>query len=216
VEDVYEEGLPNLDAFLRDLLVSLGETPYLHTIANVVHSFGVYFVLNMFDGVDESYETAIRPFVDYLKNFVSSRLRLTNLGWVVHDPNIHKANCQRRPILLQAPQGPKERKIDPIMQELSELESSVLGLPEPKQIQVPTRWQDEIMRIDADSPLDRQLEILNRMYRTSGSMQARNNFAYIAHRALHVIRNIPADSFGQSRLLTPLEIFHQIFPHQKR
>ena len=26
VEDVYEEGLPNLDAFLRDLLVSLGDT----------------------------------------------------------------------------------------------------------------------------------------------------------------------------------------------
>lgn len=217
VEDVYEEGLPNLDAFLRDLLMSVGETPYMKTIARVVHSFGVYFVLNMFDGVKESYETAVRPFVEYLTGYVSSKLHLTNLGWVVHDPVVHQANCQRRPILLQPPQvKKKERPVDPILQELSNLETAVLGLPKHEHFQPVEQWKDAIMDIDPVSPLDRQLDILNKMYTTQqGKLQVRNNFAYIAHRALHVMKNLPVDAYGQSRLYTPLEIFQQVFPDSR-
>lgn len=215
VEDVYEDGLPNLDAFLEDLLYSLGESPYLKTIVDVVHSFGVYFVLNMFDGVQESYETAVEPFGNYLRNFLSSKLRLTNLGWVVKDEEIHKANCDRRPILLHrtgedraAPEA-----IDPIMAELSSLESSILGLPVPQEERKKKpSLRDEILDIRVDAAVERQLEILNSMYQTEGSMQVRNNFAYITHRILYVLQNLPVESFGQSRLLTPLEIFHRIFP----
>ncbi len=100
VEDVYEPGLSNLDEFLEDLLQSLGDNPYLETISRVVHSFGVYFVLNMFDGVTESYDTAVAPFVKYLTENLSARLKLTNLGWVVKDDAVHEANCARKPILL--------------------------------------------------------------------------------------------------------------------
>lgn len=217
VEDVYEEGLPNLDAFLEDLLNSLGESPYLQTIVEVVHSFGVYFVLNMFDGVKESYETAIQPFGQYIRSGLSSKLRLTNLGWVVKDEAIHEANCARRPILLHSsgedPKAPPP--IDPIMQELASLESSILGLPAPRaSSRKKPNLQDEILNIRAEAAVDRQLEILNSMYRAEGSMQVRNNFAYITHRILHVLRSMPVESFGQSRLLTPLEIFHKIFPRR--
>lgn len=215
VEDVYEEGLPNLDAFLQDLLISLGNNPYLKTIANVVHSFGVYFVLNMFDGVEESYDTAVRPFAEYLKNGLSAHLKLTNLGWVIKDDAIHLANCGRRPILLQPP-GQKKAPVplDPVMQELAEIESSVFGLPEPKDVAPRScATPDELLNISDRSPLERQLEILNAMYRTEGSMQVRNNFAYITHRALHVVRSLPSDSFGQTQLLTPLEVFHKVFPN---
>ncbi len=215
VEDVYEPGLSNLDEFLDDLLLSLGDNPYLETISRVVHSFGVYFVLNMFDGVTESYETAVAPFVKYLTENLSARLKLTNLGWVVKDDAVHEANCARRPILLTNNRAGKKpvAAVDSIMKQLADLESSVLGLPEPV---VEEAVEDELMRIDQNSPLDRQLEILNTMYRTEGSLQVRNNFAYIAHRALHVVRRLPADSFGQSRLLTPLEIFHKVFPGTRR
>lgn len=216
VEDSYQEQLPNLDAFLRDLLESLGDNPYLHTIAEVVHSFGVYFVLNMFDGVEESFETAVEPFVSYLTRHVSAKLRLTNLGWVVSDPRIHKANCERRPILLQ-PVGPVRTAVpvDPIMRQLAALESSVTGLPNEHELAPPRTVEDAIRVIDPQAPLERQLEILHDMYRTEGALQVRNNFAYIAHRALHVIRSLPADSFGQSRLVTPLEIFDRLFPTRR-
>jgi flagellar biosynthesis protein FlhG len=211
VEDVYEESLPNLDAFLCDLVDSIGENPYLKAIAEVVHSFGVYFVLNMFNGVEESYEHAIRPFVDYLTSYVSSRLHLTNLGWVVHDPEIHQANCERRPVLLQPTVRPEQRPVDPVLAELAELESAVLGLPSRQAITTRSTWRDEIRNIDGNAPLQRQLEILHHMYRTGGRMQVRDNFAYIAHRAVHVIRTLPAETFGQSRLFTPLEMFQQLF-----
>ncbi len=214
VEDVYEDGLPNLDAFLEDLLMSLGNNPYLETIVNVVHSFGVYFVLNMFDGVEESYDTAVRPFVEYLKNDLSAHLKLTNLGWVIKDEAIHAANCGRRPILLQVPDQRKAPvPLDPVMRELANIESSVFGLPQPKDVvQRRAATPDELLNISERAPLERQLEILNTMYHTEGSMQVRNNFAYITHRVLHVVRSLPVDNFGQKQLLTPLEIFHKIFP----
>jgi len=215
VEDAYEERLPNLDAFLSDLLTSLGSNPYLEVIAEVLHSFGVYFVLNMFSGVEESYERAIRPFGEYLNNFVSSRLRLTNLGWVVEDPAIHEANCNRRPILLQRPTRPKERPVDKVLEELDELETSVLGLPRVTEPRRPKRWEDEILRINSTSTLDRQLEVLTRMYHTRGNMQVRDNFAYIAHRALHLMRNHASEAFGHPKLFTPFELFQQLFPNNR-
>jgi MinD-like ATPase involved in chromosome partitioning or flagellar assembly len=211
VEDIYQGRLPNLDSFLRDLIESIAENPYLLAIADVVYSFGVYFVLNMFNGVEESYETAIRPFGEYLNKYVSSRLGLTNLGWVVYDRKIHQANCERRPILLQPARKTNHRQVDPISRELAELESSILGLP--KRAAGPhQQWRDEIRNLNTEVQLQQQLDILRQMYRTSGEMTVRDNFAYIAHRATHVIRNLPADGFGQTRLFTPFEMFQQLFP----
>lgn len=219
VEDVYEDGLPNLDAFLDDLVASVGPTPYVKTIAEVVRSFGVYFVLNMFDGVVESYESAVRPFVEYLTRHVSSGMHVTNLGWVVMDDEIHRANCEKKPILLQPPPGRTTPAIDPVMRELAELESSLFGLPEPAAgARVPNAGapNPEVLRIDAASPLDRQLEILNEMYRSQGHKRVRNNFAYIAHRALHVANSLPPVLFGQPRLLTPVELAEQILSGSRR
>ncbi len=214
VEDVYQDELPNLDSFLCDLLGAMGEHRYLNAVAEVVHSFGVYFVLNMFDGVEESYETAIRPFVKYLTEHVSCKLHLTNLGWVVHDDAVHRANCERRPILLKPRPGTQARTQpqNQVMAELAELESSLLGLPSQADFVRPTTWRDEVLKIDARKPLQRQLEILNSMYKsTGGQVRVRDNFAYIVHRALHVTRNLPPASFGNPRLYTPLEIFQQLF-----
>ena len=210
VEDVYDESLPNLDTFLVDLHGALGDNPYLRAIAWVLRSFGVYFVLNMFDGVQESYETSIRPFVESLRRNVSGKLTLTNLGWVVQDPRIHEANCRRTPILLQQPEERRLDAPDPVRQELAALESAVLGLPAGRRERPRRVDPDELQRIDPSCTVDRQLEILERMYRDHGDRQVRENFAYIAHRALHVMRNLPPESFGLPRLYTPLEIFEQL------
>ncbi len=210
VEDVYDERLPNLDAFLVDLHAALGDNPYLQAIAWVLRSFGVYFVLNMFNGVEESYEAAIRPFVETLHRYVSGKLHLTNLGWVVQSPEIHRANCERVPVLLRGTGSRDASPSDPVRRELAELESSVLGIPVLRRDRVRPVEADELRRIDPSCTVERQLEILNRMYRDQGSQQVRENFAYIAHRALHVVRSLPADSFGLPRLFTPLEIFEQL------
>jgi flagellar biosynthesis protein FlhG len=212
VEDVYQEKLQNLDAFLHDLLGALGANRYVHAIANVVHSFGVYFVLNMFNGVDESFDDAVRPFVEYLTTHVSSRLHLTNLGWIVHDERIHRANCERRPILLNPPDRAVGPRIDPVLRELAELESSLTGLPTPRPPSGARALREAVLDVDPHAPLERQLEVLRAMYRSPGSTQVVHNFNYITHRALHAIRALPPDLFGQPRLRSPAEMVESLYP----
>ena len=216
VEDVYEERLPNLDVFLRDLLEALGENRFVHAIADVVHSFGVYFVLNMFSGIEESFEDAVRPFVESLTTHVSSRLRLTNLGWVVQDERIHRANCERRPILLNPPSTERHLTIDPVLRELASLESSLVGLPPPTEPVREPRLQEALLDIDAGAPLERELEVLRAMHRAPEPTQVVHNFSYIAHRALHVMQSLPPDAFGQARLVSPGEMMESMYPGLRR
>src|SRR5258708_36434990 len=90
---------------------SLGEHPILEAVAQTVEYFHVFYVLNLFNGVTEAFETAVKPFIENLIATVSERLVVTNLGWVVKSDAIHRANCERRPILLQPrPKPPAERR----------------------------------------------------------------------------------------------------------
>src|SRR5450759_5052368 len=49
VEDIYDESISNIDAFLVDLAQSLGESPILDLLRDTVEYFRVYYVLNMFN-----------------------------------------------------------------------------------------------------------------------------------------------------------------------
>lgn len=214
VEDVYEERLPNLDAFLDDLRQALGPSPHLRTIASVVQSFKVYFVLNMFNGIEESYETAVRPFIEYLTQSLSAHLGIVNLGWIVHDPEIHRANCARRPILLETssektPSAPPE---DSVLAQLEAIECLALGQPASPRPAASPELRDEIRELTEAAPLEHQLRILNAMYRVTGALQVRNNFAYIAHRVLHLIRDLPSGTFGQPRVLNPRALMDAMAP----
>lgn len=212
VEDVYVEELQNLDAFLVDLEHSLGNNPYLRPIREVIHGFGVYFVLNMFNGIEESWEAAVRPFVEHLHGHVSRRLTITNLGWIVQDPAVHRANCQGHPIILDAPRQPARRAGNPVLEELERLEASLLGLPTRDDFTPgEAAAHDAFAGLDGPDPFTAQLEVLNRMYSSRGATRVRDNFAYITHRALHLARDLPAEVFGQPRLMPPSAMLRHIF-----
>jgi len=200
VEDSYDESIPNLDAFLADLVDAFGETPLVQALADNVASFGVYFVLNLFDGVHESFEKAVAPFVRTLQRYVSAQLSIHNLGWIVTSPEVHQANCNRRPVVLR-PGGASAQ--DPIAAELERLEVAT-GAKSSRRSQ---RLVDYLLAIDRESSLVEQLEVLNAMHRDTSTHQVRDNFAYIARRALHLLDALPPERFGQRRLLTPLEVF---------
>ena len=213
VEDVYVEQLPNLDAFLLDLEQALGDNQYVNPIRKVIHGFGVYFVLNMFNGIEQSWETAVRPFISQLHQGVSTRLNITNLGWIVQDTEIHKANCRRRPILLDQGEKQLERQGNAVMDELERLEASLIGLPAAADFQ-PERGpeaHDSLANLGGVDPFTAQLEVLNRMYTSRGATRVRDNFAYITHRVLHLVRDLPAEVFGQPRLLPPSAMVHHVF-----
>jgi MinD-like ATPase involved in chromosome partitioning or flagellar assembly len=211
VEDVYEEGLANLDAFLVDLAASLGPHPVLDLVARTIEHFRVHYVLNAFNGVDEAFDTAVKPFVENLVSTVSERMTLTNLGWVVRSEEVHLGNCRRRPVLLSprdgapAPHPTKgERALDALIRETTGLS---LEPKKPKPVlPVPTRP-------DPESALARELDALNRMYHRKGNRDdPRDNFEYLTARAFHLLSQARPSEFGTPRLCGPAEILSSFFP----
>lgn len=211
VEDTYDESITNLDAFLVDLAHAFGDTPLLRTLAEIIESFTVFFVLNLFDGVKESFEGAIAPFVASVHRDVSAHLKMHNLGWVVASPEVHRSNCERVPLVLQsARETPVEPERDRITAELDELAISLGLAPKPKVKAQPPPLQDFLLSVDPQQALAEQLEILTAMHRSTAAMHVRDNFAYIVRRALHILGTAGPDHFGQRRLLTPIELFETL------
>src|SRR3954471_17221076 len=100
VEDVYDDSVANLDAFADDLAQNLGDHPITRTVQQTLDEFRVHYVLNLFNGVDDSFNTAVRPFIESLTQNVSARCGVTNLGWITPSDAIHPANCNKIPALL--------------------------------------------------------------------------------------------------------------------
>ena len=96
VEDVYDESVHNLDAFVHDLHHALGDHPVVKFVADAVDSFVVHYVLNMFNGIRESYETAVRPFVGALAS---------GKGLVPREPVLDKESRRRAIWWRHVPQG---------------------------------------------------------------------------------------------------------------
>jgi MinD-like ATPase involved in chromosome partitioning or flagellar assembly len=81
-EDAYDDKVPNLDSMMRELSELLGDQPFVRALSALIADFRVHYVLNEFNGVEESHEKAIVPFVKNLAANVSTQLDLTQLGWV--------------------------------------------------------------------------------------------------------------------------------------
>jgi len=210
VEDIYDESISNIDAFLVDLAQSLGESPILDLLRDTVEYFRVYYVLNMFNGVRESYETAVAPFVANLVDNVSARLNVTNLGWILKSDRIHDANCRRRPILLAQDAVATPRRASFVDREVNELERRFLHL----RIDKPPREQrrEAVLPVVPQRAISDQLDSLRAMYADQREAGVKENFAYITQRALHLIEGMRASEFGETKICRPDEILAHFFP----
>jgi MinD-like ATPase involved in chromosome partitioning or flagellar assembly len=205
VEDVYDPSLPNLDAFLLQLEEAFGRHPILDVLADTLEAFRVHYVLNMFNGVEESFNAAVVPMVDALAQNVSARLNLTHLGWVVQDDRIHQANCAGYPILLdrRGRHRVAPEPVDKVMAELEALQSSVLGLKRPQRAPrppaagpTPGPAQDDL--------LSGQLSSLRTMFSDRRKDTVRENFAYIVYRALGLMApHMAPTEFGTTAVASP-------------
>jgi MinD-like ATPase involved in chromosome partitioning or flagellar assembly len=205
VEDSYDTRIPNLDSFLIDLHEAFGDAPIVRAMAENLASFNVHFVLNLFDGVRESFDGVVAPFVTSLHAQVSSQLAIHNLGWIVNSEEVHLGNCRRHPVVLQGRTGqPKE--VASLLTDLDMLVGKSPSPPPPR----PGHLPDYLMSIDPTRVLLDQLDVLDAMYREPAALQVRNNFAYIARRTLHLLGSLPPEHLGQRRLLGRLEWFQAL------
>jgi MinD-like ATPase involved in chromosome partitioning or flagellar assembly len=203
VEDPYDSPVHNLDAFILDLQHALGDHPVVGYVAQAVDSFVVHFVVNRFNGIRESYETAIKPFVQNLADNVTAHLSVENLGWVLSHPKIDESNVRRIPVLLAKEEAPKT-KVDAATATIERLAARYKpARPGPVRKAKPAAALDT----QAAAPyLDGQLEMLRRMQDDLKGVTYRENFLYVAYRALHVMNSRLPGDFGATRLLKRSEI----------
>jgi len=212
VEDVYDPELPNLDAFVLQLEEAFGRHPILEVITEMLESFRVHYVLNMFNGVEQSFHTAIKPMVETLASTVSSRLNLTQLGWVVQDDQVYESNRSGYPILLDRPAKAVPVKAAPtpdrVAAQLEELESSFLGLKRAAPARrAPAAQAAPRSAPQADDVLSGQLDSLRVMFNDRRKDTPKDNFLYMVYRALHLMgAHMAPTEFGETSIATPEQL----------
>jgi MinD-like ATPase involved in chromosome partitioning or flagellar assembly len=203
VEDPYDSPIHDLDAFIDDLHHALGNHAIVRYVTNAVDTFVVHYVINRFNGIRESYESAVRPFAQAVASNVTAHLTIENLGWVVTHPKIDESNIRRVPVLLArettAPARPSSA-----MEELSRL-AAQYKKPRPTAARK-RRAVDSDGLLEAAQYLDGQLDMLRRMQDDLKGASYRENFHYIAYRVMHMIDSRRPGDFGDTRLYRRAEI----------
>jgi MinD-like ATPase involved in chromosome partitioning or flagellar assembly len=209
VEDVYDSSVQNLDAFALDLAQSLGDHPVTRTVQTTIDEFRVHYVLNLFNGVDDSFNTAVKPFLDNLTSNVSARCGVTNLGWITRSDAIHRANCDRIPALLLPHMKRKATKTDRVAQQLEDLRVTAIGLEPPRKA-APTIVPIESLS-SLDDHLSRQLDVLRTMFDQKKDDDYYANFDYVTQRTLFTMKNRRPSELGDIRIYTPTEMLSNLF-----
>jgi MinD-like ATPase involved in chromosome partitioning or flagellar assembly len=211
VEDVYDSSVPNLDAFAEDLAVSLGnEHPITRTVQSTISEFRAYYVLNLFNGVEGSFETAVRPFIENLTSNVSSRCGITNLGWITRSETIHQANCSRIPALLLAREEKRTKKVDRYAEELEDLRVTAIGL-EPSRKPKPAAGSAQSRPEVSTDHLSSQLNVLRQMFDKKKDDDFYANFDYTTQRALFTMKSRRPHEFGDVKIFRPAEMLRNAF-----
>jgi MinD-like ATPase involved in chromosome partitioning or flagellar assembly len=205
-EDVYEDSIPNLDAFTAALKNALGDHPAVGRVRNAVQSFVVHYVLNMFNGVQQSYEAAVRPFAENLARNVSAHLTMLNLGWVVAHSDIELAGRRCTPALLFRGERPATPVRDRVAEELRKLAAEYLDLRPSAPAPAAPRAAAPADAGPSAGYLDAQLDALRRMSEGLEGTDYRDNFEYIAYRTLHLMSSRSTADFGDVRIFKPEEL----------
>jgi MinD-like ATPase involved in chromosome partitioning or flagellar assembly len=213
VEDVYDSSVQNLDAFALDLSQNLGDHPITRTVQSTIDEFRVHYVLNLFNGVEDSFETAVRPFINNLTNHVSARCGVTNLGWITRSDVIHRANRDRIPALLLARKAKRTSKADRYTQELEDLRMTAIGLEPPKRRSAAgASAADPVSAaIATQDHLSRQLDVLKSMFEQRKDDDYYANFDYVTQRSLFTMKNRRPSEFGDTRVYPPAEMLTSLF-----
>jgi len=209
VEDVYDSAIGNLDAFADDLAGNLGDHPITRTVQQTLDEFRVHYVLNLFNGVDDSFQTAVKPFIENLTSNVSARCGVTNLGWITRSEAIHRANCNKIPAMLLPPEGKKAPKSSRVDQELEDLRSMAIGM-EPVRKKA-ARQQKSSSTVDPADHLANQLNVLRSMFDQKKDDDFHANFDYASQRALFTMKTRRPSEFGDVRVYRPAEMLATIF-----
>ncbi|MCK4837027.1 MAG: AAA family ATPase, partial [Candidatus Aminicenantes bacterium] len=128
LEDSYNRRIKNFDDFFLEVEKRFPYSVIISQLKQFITRFRVYFVLNQFNGVEESAENIIKPFMEKLNQMVSSDIMITNLGWVIFDEEIRRSSEDGLPYLVmqqyrREPEMSAEDRLDAKLRELVGLDT---------------------------------------------------------------------------------------------
>ncbi|MCB1043406.1 MAG: AAA family ATPase [Acidobacteria bacterium] len=201
-EDSYSDHIENLDAFYRRVHQEFPGHPVSLLLQSMIDNFDVFYVLNRFDGLENSYTQVIEPFVAQLTQMLSPRLRIQNLGWIIESESYHQANSSRIPYLLSPEPEPKatpEHKEDfqdelnelYILSGLKEKRTQKEATPQPKKKKVAVNTQDALLA---------QLQSIERLFADVQPSNVRQNFDYIVSRIRYQLQSGMISNLGDRKI----------------
>ena len=212
-EDVYQEGMANLDDFLAAMGERMPDHPLSLMLTDMIESFRVYYVLNRFDGVESSFQTAVAPFLESVHKNISTRPSVSNLGWIIESRRYHQANADGVPFLLQQhnlrfrrdnrPRKPKAPTLDQRLEQLYTL-SGLRKEKTPRQSKPAARTVSERGR----NALENQLHAMEALFNVKAKENEVQNFEYILSCIRYLLKNRRISDFGDTRILKPGELMH--------
>ena len=197
IDETYENDEESFEDFLVKLNKKFKKNVIIRIIRQFVENYRVYFILNQFDSVQESADKIIKPFVEKVYASISSKISITNLGWLIEDREIEKSVEYGLPYLLMQHYRKKQEEMK-LNSWYSELKSSV-GINKKK-----VKKDVDIHEI-MDDEIGRQLNLLNKMYTHGFSKDPLANLDFIVE-GIKAIGLSSTQDLGMRRILTNQEI----------
>jgi MinD-like ATPase involved in chromosome partitioning or flagellar assembly len=197
LDDLENGDLATVDDYLLEV-----ESPG-HPLGQALHRFlslyRVYFVLNQFNSVDESFDTVVKPFISYLYNHLSPRVAVHNLGWLVYDERIRESSESGVPFLvrrhyLKKRPARSEPGLDEKLREMFGIAARRPAMNQP----APT----------LERKMDGQIELLRKIYICNQGSDPETNLDFIVERA-KIYAASSAHEFGVRRFLSSEEFLRR-------
>jgi len=201
VEDGYDAQLESLDDFLDMIEGEFPDERFVELLRHTIEHFRVYFVLNMFDSIEESADGVIRPFVENIHRTVSRKVQIHNLGWIVRSEEIFRSTEEAVPFLVARHYRGKEKRIQKQKQE-NELRD-LLGLK--------PRRKAPVVRQDATTEeVEHQVDLLKKMYMNGAGNDPANNISFITNRTLNISTST-LHRFGMRKVYSNEQFLEKFF-----
>ena len=222
-DDVYDSEIQNLDTMLDALRERLKHHPVVTALERMIGTFRVHYVLNHFSGLTETFEKAVRPFMEHLAQLVSTRLVVRNLGWIQFHHAIHDANCLRHPPFLRETYRKKRKRkpqkhllaLEDIRRSFLQSDATVLEQPANETVE-PEPAPPVVTPRPMERYLDDQVSQLVAMSRFLGRRNFMAQFRYIAAHSIHRMKTERPYHFGDVEILEPQALQQRMLDYYRR
>lgn len=207
VEDGYDEQLKSLDDFLQMIADEFPDKRFVDLLRHAIEHFRVYFVLNMFDSIEESTDTVIKPFVENIYSTVSDKVIIHNLGWIIRSEDIYRSTVDSVPFEIS--NHYRRTKAENHSKQKDSKLRTLLGLE-------PARKRRKKVKAETTSEeINHQIELLKKMYMNGAGNDPATNLSFVIDRTLSIVQST-IHRFGMRKIYTNEHFLRKFFTEMEK